>query len=155
DVNDTVLVADPKTDPEAGDFFSRMTDAEYLPNWYALRTDAANAVAFAARYPNPADRANETRAAEKTRVHAATPTVAHADSLGGTFLTIADNKFERNNVIHEEKYITRVEFDIEGNQREVIDAKDRIVMRYDYDMASTRVHQASMEAGERWMLNDV
>ena len=45
--------------------------------------------------------------------------------------------------------------DIEGNQREVIDALDRIVMRYDYDMLGTRIHQASMEAGERWMLNDV
>ena len=46
-------------------------------------------------------------------------------------------------------------FDIEGNQREVIDAKDRVVMRYDYDMLGNRIHQASMEAGERWMLNDV
>ena len=45
--------------------------------------------------------------------------------------------------------------DIEGNQRAVIDALDRVVMRYDYDMVGTRIHQASMEAGERWMLNDV
>ena len=36
-----------------------------------------------------------------------------------------------------------------------IDANDRVVMRYDYDMLGTQVHQASMEAGERWMLNDV
>ena len=28
-------------------------------------------------------------------------------------------------------------------------------MRYDFDMLGTSVHQASMEAGERWMLNDV
>jgi RHS repeat-associated protein len=28
-------------------------------------------------------------------------------------------------------------------------------MRYDYDMLGTRIHQASMEAGERWTLNDV
>ena len=44
--------------------------------------------------------------------------------------------------------------DIEGNQREVIDALGRVVMRYDYDMLGTKIHQASMEAGERWMLND-
>ena len=50
---------------------------------------------------------------------------------------------------------TRVTLDIEGNQREVIDAKDRVVMRYDYDMLGNRIHQSSMEAGERWMLNDV
>ena len=27
-------------------------------------------------------------------------------------------------------------------------------MRYDYDLLSNRIHQASMEAGERWMLHD-
>ena len=48
-----------------------------------------------------------------------------------------------------------MELDIEGNQRAVIDAKDRVVMRYAYDMLGTRIHQTSMEAGERWMLNDV
>jgi hypothetical protein len=45
-----------------------------------------------------------------------------------------------------------VVLDIEGNQRAVIDAKDRVVMRYDYDLLGSRIHQASMEAGERWML---
>ena len=35
------------------------------------------------------------------------------------------------------------------------DTLGRIVMRYDYDMLGNRIHQASMEAGERWMLNDV
>ena len=28
-------------------------------------------------------------------------------------------------------------------------------MRYAYDMLGNRIHQASMEAGARWMLNDV
>ena len=37
----------------------------------------------------------------------------------------------------------------------MIDAKGRVVMHYDYDMIGNRLHQASMEAGERWMLNDV
>lgn len=52
-------------------------------------------------------------------------------------------------------YATRVLFDIEGKQREVIDARDRLVMRYDYDHLGNRIHQASMEAGERWLLSDV
>ena len=46
-------------------------------------------------------------------------------------------------------------FDIEGNQREVEDALGRVVMRYDYDMLGNRIHQASMEAGQRWTLGDV
>ncbi len=62
----------------------------------------------------------------------------------------------------EDKFHTRVELDIEGNQRAVRDAivqngdaLGRIVIRYDYDMLSNRIHQVSMEAGERWMLNNV
>lgn len=58
--------------------------------------------------------------------------------MGRTFLTIAHNRFERNGAIVEEKYPTRVELDIEGNQRAVRDAVvqngdalGRIVMRYD------------------------
>ena len=154
DVNDTVLL-DPKADADVGDFFGRLPNADYLPTWHALRTDAAHAAAFAKRYPDATDRTNETQAARKTEVHAATPTVAHADALGRTFLTVAHNRFVRNGSTVEEFYATRVILDIEGNQREVIDAKDRIVMRYDYDLLGNRVHQASQEAGERWMLNDV
>jgi len=48
-----------------------------------------------------------------------------------------------------------VVFDIERQSGEVTDARDRIVMRYDNDMLGTRIYSASMEAGERWMLNDV
>lgn len=135
DVNDTVLVADPRTDPDVGDFFRRLPDEEYLPTWYGQRASGGLG-------------ALEQEAATKAAVHAGTPSVTHADSLGRTFLTIADNAAAG-------KYFTRVELDIEGNQREVIDANDRIVMRYDYDMLGTHIHQASMEAGERWMLNDV
>ncbi len=147
DVNDTLLIADPKTDPDAGDFFGRLPEADYLPTWHTQREVGALGVA-------------EQDAARKAAIHAATPTVAHADSLGRVFLTIAHNKFRYSNATSadppvEEFYRTRVSLDIEGNQREVIDAKDRTVIRYDYDMLGSRIHQASMEAGQRWMLNDV
>ncbi len=154
------MIADPRTDPDVGHYFRRLATADYLPTWHALRTDAAHAVAFAALYPDATDRANERRAAEKTRAHADTPTVAHADSLGRTFLTIAHNKFKHSDTPVdmspvEEFHRTRLVLDIEGNQCEVIDAKDRVVMRYDYDLLGNRIYQASMEAGERWMLGDV
>jgi hypothetical protein len=99
------------------------------------------------------------KAAVRTLPHADTPSIAFSDSLGRTFLTVVHNRFERRTngavAIIEEKYRTRVLIDIEDNQREVIDAKERIVMRYDYDMLGSPIHQASMEAGERWMLNNV
>ena len=147
DANDTALLADPKNDPDVRDFFARLPSPEYLPTWRAQRVGGG-------RGPD------EQEAARKSDVHAATPMVVHADSLGRGFLAIAHNKFKYSNVPvtdppGEEFHRTRIIFDIEGNQREVIDARDRVVMRYDYDMLGTRIHQFSMEAGARWMLNDV
>ncbi len=139
DVNDTVKL-DPKTDADVGGFFSRLPNGEYLPTWYQQRISGANGL-------------EEKTAAEKAEKHSDTPTVAHFDTLGRTFLTIADNGKDTNG--NPQKFRTRTVLDIEGNQREVIDAKDRIVMRYDYDILGTRIRQASMEAGERWMLNEV
>ena len=154
DVNDTVLVADPKTDPDVGDFFALLPDADYLPTWHAQRQGGALGP-------------QEQTAARKAAIHAATSTVAHADSLGRTFLTVAHNKIKYSDTSSadpplEEFHRTRVIFDIEGNERAVRDAivqngdqQGRVVMRYDHDMLGNRINQASMEAGERWMLNDV
>jgi RHS repeat-associated protein len=139
DVNDTVTF-DPKVDRNAREFFSRLPDAEYLPTWYEQRINGA-------RGPD------EKAAAEKAAKHGNTPTIAHFDGLGRTFLTISDNGKDASGI--DQKYATRSVLDIEGNQREVVDALGRTVMRYNYDMLGTRVHQASMEAGERWMLNEV
>jgi RHS repeat-associated protein len=138
DVNDTVTF-DPKTDPDVGEFYSRLPDSDYLPTWYQQRINGAK---------GPEEKA----AAEKTAKHADTPTIAHFDSLGRPFLAIADNGKDANG--NDQKYRTRTVLDIEGNQREVIDALDRVVMRYDYDMLGARIHQTSIEAGERFMLND-
>jgi hypothetical protein len=118
DVNDTVTF-DPKTDPDAGEFFIRLPDGDYLPTWYQRRIGGGEGPA-------------EQEAATKAAVHAETPTIAHLDTLGRTFLTIADNGKDANG--NDQKFRTTVAPDIEGNQREVIDAKDRVVMRYDYDM---------------------
>jgi RHS repeat-associated protein len=142
DVNDTVLQGDPKNDLEVGGFFCRLPEGTYLPTWYAPRQSGAMG-------------AQEQAAATKAAVHANTPTIAYFDALGRPFLTVAHNRFERNSATLEEKYATRVHLDIEDNEREVIDTQDRLAMRYDYDMLGNKIHQASMEAGERWSLNDV
>jgi RHS repeat-associated protein len=164
DVNDTLTI-DPRTDENVKEFFRRLPEADYLPTWNELRTAPAYAGVFAQHYPEAEDRANETAAAIKSKIHANTPGVTYFDALGRALLTVAHNKFKYSNTPAEdppieEFYSTRIVFDIEGNQREVIDAKDRvvtnrIVMRYDNDMLGNQIHQASMEAGERWVLNDV
>jgi RHS repeat-associated protein len=134
DVNDTVML-DPKIDRDVSAYFTKLPDGDYLPTWYQQRLGGALGM-------------EEKGAAEKAAKHADTPTVAYFDTLGRTFLTVADNG-------NGQKFKTYVELDLEGNQRSVKDALDRIVMRYDYDMLGDQIHQASMEAGDRWMLNNV
>ncbi|HEY3824518.1 MAG TPA: SpvB/TcaC N-terminal domain-containing protein, partial [Bryobacteraceae bacterium] len=135
DVNDTVLETDPTADADVGELLSRLPSADYTPTWYSRR-------AVGGLGPQELDAAN------KAAAHANTPGTAYFDSLGRPFLTIADNAAAGN-------YQARVELDIEGKQRSVTDALGRTVMVYDYDVPGNRIHQASMEAAERWMLNDV
>jgi len=189
DVNDTVATFDlatrvasdlsPAADADVGGFFKRLPDDSYLPTWFDLRMDSAKALlqwpdTDAQGRPRPDNaqrRASERKAADRAAAHADTPTTAHFDALGRPFLTVA-----RNRVVcvghaldgTEESFATRVELDIEGNQRAVLDERQlpvnhlptrsieqRTVMRYDFDMLGNRIHQLSMEAGARWMLNDV
>ena len=142
DVNDTALVANPAEDPEVGDFFGRLEAGDYLPTWHGARIGGALGT-------------QEQAAARKTEAHESTPAVAHLDSLGRTFLSIAHNRVPRADGPVDEFHRTRVIHDIEGRLLEVIDARDRAVMRYDYDLLGTAIHSTSMDAGERWMLNDV
>lgn len=151
DVNDTAQF-DPKTDPDVGGFFIRLPDADYLPTWYQTRTDPALA---AVAFPDADVRAAEVDAANKTALHNDTPSVSVFDVLGRLFLSVAHNRFMQNGNTVDEFYSTRAELDIEGNQLSATDALGRAVMHYDYDMLKGHIHQASMEAGERWTLNDV
>lgn len=141
DVNDTVTF-DPIKDPEASAFFTRLSSEEYSPTWYEQRV-------------NDHTRPEEKRAAERAAEHADTPTLTHFDALGRAYLTVAHNKFRRDSSTIEESYSTLTVLDIENNQRAVIDARGRIVMSYEYDTLGNRIKQVSMDAGTRWMLNDV
>src|SRR6185503_18279512 len=144
DANDTVLVVDPKTDPDVGMFFQRLPNTDYLPTWHEQRETGALGPA-------------EQTAARKAAVHANTPEVIHSDSLGRTFLTVKQNRSSSEAItppgpVTAEFYHTRVNTDIEGNHLQIIDAHDRLVTTYDYDIMSNRIHQSTMEAGERWIL---
>ncbi len=142
DANDTVLVENPSEDLDVVDHFRRLPQNAYLPTWHGARIDGALGT-------------QEQAAAQKTESHADTPAIAHMDSLGRTYLTIAHNRMPLGSTLVDEFYRTRAVFDIEGNQRDVIDAKNRTAMSYDYDMLGNRIHSVSMDAGERWILSDV
>ncbi len=113
------------------------------------RSEAEKAAAF------------EKIAAEKAGGHADTPTIAHLDSLGRAFFTIAHNKipqFANNGAIsgYEDRCLeTEVELDIEGNQRAVVDARYNTVVRYHYDMLGGVCCQENMDRGPRWTFEDV
>ena len=94
--------------------------------------------------------AEEVDAATKAAMHNDTPGTVHLDSLGRQFLTVTVSKQGQR-----DKFKTRVIYDIEGNQRQVIDAMENVVMRYDYNMLGGQVKQLSMDAGTRIMLSNV
>ena len=101
DVNDTVLDRRSQDRPRRRRVLPAAADAEYLPTWHAQRAGGRA-------------RPEEQAAASKTAMHAATPAVAHADSLGRTFLTVAHNRFKRSDTPTadpptEEFYATRVD----------------------------------------------
>ncbi|MDP1822771.1 MAG: SpvB/TcaC N-terminal domain-containing protein [Archangium sp.] len=127
DANDTSSL-DPRTDPDIAGFVARYFEAQ------------------PAGWQTWAQRQLHADTVSKTRAHAETPSLAWLDVQGRVFLTVADDGTV--------KLATRVDYDIEGNERAVSDALGRVVVKYDYDLLGSRLHQATMEAGERWTLDD-
>ena len=102
------------------------------------------------------DPAKEKTAAQKAALHYNTPAVVHLDTLGRPFCSVAHNKRKdfTNNTIVEEFYSTLADLDTEGNLRKVTDAAGNPVMQYKYNMLGNMLYSVSMDAGERWLLND-
>jgi RHS repeat-associated protein len=167
DVNDTVAArnaqtGDPRSDPDIQGYVAGYFNALPAQPWQTWHQQRING------NKGP----HEQAAAQKAAAHADTPATAHFDALGRAFLTVARNRVAcANHKLDgtEEQFSTRMELDIEGNQRAVRDASTkaqnaqgtevedklgRIVMLYAYDMLGNRVYQHSMESSTRWMLND-
>ena len=134
DVNDTVMQDDPAVDGDVGGYLARLPPADLVPTWRTQRIGGALG-------------SDEQTAAVNTAAHANTPTVIHLDTMARTVLTIADNAAFGS-------YPTRVQYDVQGRQRAITDPLGRTTVTFDYDMLGTRLRQTSMEAGQRWMLND-
>jgi RHS repeat-associated protein len=123
--------------------------------WYTRRINPSpdDLAAFIAEGK---DAAKEKAVAEKTAIHANTPVLIHLDSMGRSVCNITHNKrkdFPTDTIV-EEFYSSFSEFDIEGNLKAAIDACNNVVMSYTYNMLGQLVYQQSMDAGERWILNN-
>ena len=125
------------------------------------------------RYSASTDDQNE--AAGLAPIHANTPAQTFIDSLGREVIAIAHNKgkqliFNEQNYC-EEKYLTFTKLDAEGKPLWIKDARGNLVMQYVfpyalnnrtepqhyapcYDIAGNLLFQHSMDAGDRWMIND-
>jgi RHS repeat-associated protein len=116
----------------------------------------------------------EKRAAQLAADHAETPALSVLDSLGREVIAIAHNRVkEAAGVLKDEQYLTFTKLDAEGKPLWIRDARKNLVMQYItppvpdnqagdpiagfapcYDIAGNLLFQHSMDAGERWMLND-
>lgn len=157
DGNDTVLISDPRTDPDVGDCFTRLLGN--VPGAFTSWHDARIGGAFGS---DAKDKTAEQHAAQKAAMHAATPGVEHLDPLGRQCLAVKD--FGTGG-----RQPTRTVYDAEGKQFATIDALGRRVVEYlvrepsgsgfhyvaGRDLAGRDLFHNQMDGGERRMLCDV
>ncbi len=145
--------------------FDSWQQSVYDPNdtileslWYINRTSRLIDAELLAEGKDPV---LEKAAADNAAKHANTPNVLHFDSLGRPVLSIEHNK---NITTDADEFLrTKINLDIEGNLRSVIDAREipennnqgNLVMQYKYDMLGNLVYQNSMDAGQRWLLVNI
>lgn len=163
DTNDTSAprnnqTGDPRTDPDIGGYvaayFAHLAATNPAPPWQTWYTQRATGGLGT----------HERDAANRAADHADTPTTTYLDTLGRPFLTRSRNRVVcAGHALNgtEDTLYSRVDLDIEGNQRTIRDAiiqagdpLGRVVARYSYNMVGARIRQSSMEAGSRWILND-
>ena len=135
DANDTILISDPRADPDVGKQFRALSTEDFLPTWYDARTNGQLGE-------------NERLAAVGTAPHADTPTVVHLDSKGRAFVTIIDNGAFG-------KHTSRIVFDTRGHKRKAVDAKNRVVEMYEYNIMGSIIRNQTMDSGKRWILPDI
>ncbi len=162
DQNDMSLISDPRTDPDVGDFCTRLfgTASGAFTSWYDMRIGGTYGASSAERTANQ-------DAAQKTANHAATPASVHFDSLGRTCLAVADNGVVSG---VDQRYATRTALDAESKPLTVIDALGRRIVEFclrealpgsgfvyvaGYDMAGNLLYQNEMDNGERRILQDI
>jgi len=138
-------------------------------DWYQRRTDPTHP--RFGEFNNPED----YRASELVKVHANTTSQVFLDSVGRDIVSVAHNTFAYPNggSTGDEKHVTFTKLDAEGKPLWIRDARGNLVMQYImppvanndptdpatgfvpcYDIAGNLLFQHSMDASDRWMLND-
>ncbi|MCC2314104.1 SpvB/TcaC N-terminal domain-containing protein, partial [Cellulomonas xiejunii] len=153
DANDTcaprgAATGDPRTDPDVCGYVSRyfgaIDPAGTWKTWHDRRTTGGPG-------------GPEADAAARAAAHADTPTTAHLDAFGRTFLTVtldrvvcAGHQLDGT----ESAARTRVVLNIEGNVSSVRDPLGRTVVQNTFDLLGNRIRYSTVDGGTRWMLAD-
>lgn len=132
---DNILISNPLNDPDVGLYIAPIPQDQYLPSWYDTHSGII---------ASPGDR----DAAAKPLALANTPHVDYFDTLSNRIVGIDDNGTQGKSVI-------TYDFDIQGNQLQIVDALGRMIINCDYNMSGEVIHSGSMEFGEKWTLNNV
>jgi RHS repeat-associated protein len=148
DGDDTVLIEDPRTDPDVGGYFKRILPTGPFASWYQA---------------NSAGSAAQQDAAQKASTAAATPSAAHSDALGRACLAVADNGGAS-------RLPSRTAFDTQGKPLAVFDQLGRRAEEYCYrapqagggftylagaDMAGQPLYHVNADAGARRSVPDI
>lgn len=130
--------------------FSDQNDTVLESSWYQ---DRAGRLIDATLINEGKDPEKEKTAAEKAAKHAHTPNIQHFDNLGRPILSVEHNRHLTAG--EDEFYLTRIELDIEGNLRKVIDPRGNTAMQFKYDLLGRKVYQKSMDGGQRRLLLNI
>ena len=156
DGNDTVLIADPRSDGDVGSYFQRCLGTAAFTSWYQLRIGGTYGA-------TAADQAAQQDAAKKAAAHAGTFAVQHFDVLGRACLAVVDNGGGN-------RYPSRTAYDTQGKPLAVVDPLGRRVEEYCYrlplsaggfqyiagiDMAGSPLYRINADGGARRGLNNV
>ena len=143
-------------------------DMSKRSDWYRRRMDPSHDKFDTFNSPE------NTRAATSVQVHANTPTLTILDSLGREVISVAHNRVQDTaGTLVDEKYLTFIKMDAEGKTLWIRDARRNLAVQYItppvannqatdpfdgfvpcYDIAGNLLYQHSMDAGDRWTLND-
>lgn len=156
DVNDTVMIDDPRADPDVGEYFQRILEPGAFTSWRMARHAGLAGV-------TAAQRVSDRDAADKAEAHANTSTVAHLDARGRLCLSIGNSGGTT-------RLPVRIAFDAEAKPLATIDPRGRRVteqclresvagggFRYvaGYDINGTVLYGNSMDSGERRTLTNI
>ncbi|KAJ2973538.1 hypothetical protein NQ176_g6551 [Zarea fungicola] len=138
---DTVAIEDPATDEDVGPFFNLLPRTDYMPTWYAQRSDGQLGPL-------------EKDAALQSVAFANTPSCVVFDSLGRACASFEVLRSRRpgsvDEILRQPSYL-----DVQGLPARIVDTLGRETTRNIYTSGGWVMSETHMDNGTKWTLPDV